>query len=130
MSADVGTRSAFDGPHDTSVVGQPPTGLISLSVVAAHHGCPVDPQQLARALGLGFARPISESHLLLAAKELGLSAKSVVTHWDRLRKVTFPAIAELHTGEYVVLLRKEGGDHVLIGDPRQQRPQRVDRAAF
>src|SRR6266478_3367367 len=93
MSVDAGTRRAFEGSQDTSVVGQPPTGLISLSVVAAHHGRPVDPQQLARALALDFARPISESQLLLAAKELGLSAKSVFTHWDRLPRVTFPAIA-------------------------------------
>lgn len=44
--------------------------------------------------------------------------------------MTLPAIAELNTGEYIVLLRQDSDDHILIGDPRQQRPQRLDRAAF
>src|SRR5258708_15851259 len=97
MSVDAGTRRAFDGSQDTSVFGQPPTGLICLSVVAAHHGRPVDPQQLARALALDFTRPISESQLLLAAQELGLSAKSVLTHLARLPEGTVPSIAVLRT---------------------------------
>src|SRR5882724_5586153 len=130
MNGDAGMRRSLDGADDKWRGGLLPTGLIALSVVAAHHRRPVDPYQLLRALGLDCDQPIAESMLLLAAKELGLSAKAALIPWDRLPKITYPAIAELSSGEHVVLLRYEADDKVLVGDPREQRPQRMDRTAF
>jgi subfamily B ATP-binding cassette protein HlyB/CyaB len=107
-----------------------PSGLICLSIIAGHHQRAADPVQLARALGFDATQPVTESQLLLAAKELGLKAKAARSSWERLPNVILPVIAELKTGEYVVLLRFDRDDHVLIGNPRSARPQRLDRDAF
>jgi ATP-binding cassette, subfamily B, bacterial HlyB/CyaB len=106
------------------------TGLICLCVIASHHQRAVEPRQLARALGFDANAVLSRSQLLLAAKEIGLTAKTVTTHWSRLGKITFPAMAILDSGEYVVLFRSDGPDHIVIGDPRKARPERQERAAF
>ena len=102
------------------------TGLISLCVVAGHHQRATDPVQLSRTLGLDPTAEVSETQLLLAAKELGLKAKAVHSNWLRLPNNTMPAIAELRDGGYVVLLRYEPDGHLLVGDPRLPRPQRPE----
>jgi subfamily B ATP-binding cassette protein HlyB/CyaB len=106
------------------------SGLISLCVVAGQHQRPADPVQLARALGLDPAAELSATQLLLAAKEIGLKARAVQSSWGRLPNNTLPAIAQLKEGGYVVLLRFDADDHVFAGDPRRQRPQRLDREQF
>lgn len=103
---------------------------MSLCVVAGHHRRAADPQQLARALGFDARAAWSESQLVLAAKELGLTAKSAETSWERLPKLVLPVMAQLKTGEFVVVLRLESDDRLIIGDPREPRPQRLDRSSF
>lgn len=106
------------------------TGIVCLCVVAGQHQRSADPLQLARALGLDPGASISENQLLLAAKELGLKAKIARSNWTRLPNIGLPAIAQLKSGEYVVLLRLDAGEHVLIGDPRNARPQRLAQEQF
>ena|ERR1700728_1186133 len=106
------------------------TGIVCLCVIAGQHQRSADPLQLARALGLDPGASISENQLILAAKELGLKAKIAQSNWTRLGNIGLPAIAQLKSGEYVVLLRLDGGEQVLIGDPRTARPQRLPRENF
>jgi subfamily B ATP-binding cassette protein HlyB/CyaB len=106
------------------------SGLVCLCVVAGQHQRSADPVQLARALAFDPAAALTETQLLLAAKELGLKAKFGRSSWNRLPNVTLPAIAELKSGEYVVLLRREADSHVVVGDPALPRPQRLDRDQF
>jgi len=108
----------------------PSSGLIGLCIVAAHHQRAADPTQLARTLGIDLNRSASETELLLAAKELGLKAKFAQLQWERLPNLALPALVVLKNGDYVVLLRCDRDDHVLIGDPREPRPQRLNREAF
>jgi len=105
-----------------------PTGIICLCVIAGRHQCAADPVQLTRALGLNPASPVTDTQILLAAKELGLKAKRAHTSWDTLPRRSLPVIAELNTGEFVVLLRSEPDGRILVGDPRKPRPERMDRA--
>jgi ATP-binding cassette, subfamily B, bacterial HlyB/CyaB len=119
-----------DTPAPNEALPPLSTGLICLCVVAAHHQRAADPQQLARALGYDPTIVLTESQLLLASKELGLTAKPGAMSWEGLSKLTLPAIAQLKSSEYVVLLRIDRDDHIIVGDPKQQRPQRLERAAF
>jgi subfamily B ATP-binding cassette protein HlyB/CyaB len=112
--------------------GRPPSpsvssGLVCLCVVAGQHQRSADPLQLARALGLNPSAPVTDSQLLLAAKELGLKARFGHSSSTRLANLVLPAILELKDGEYGVLLRCEADGHVLIGSPRLPRPQRLSR---
>ena len=106
------------------------SGLVSLCLVAGQHQRPTDPVQLARALGWDPATELNETQLLLAAKEIGLKARAVQSSWGRLPNSALPAIAQLKEGGYVVLLRFDGDEHVFAGDPRRQRPQRLNREQF
>jgi len=107
-----------------------PSGIICLCVIAGRHQCPADPIQLTRALGLNPASAATDIQILLAAKELGLKAKRADTSWDALPRRALPVIAELKTGEFVVLLRSDPDGRILVGDPRKPRPGHVDRAEF
>jgi hypothetical protein len=83
MTADIdATRLRSRTPNITGVeavdeLDRPPppisSGIICLCVVAGHHQRSADPHQLARALGFDPGAPITQSQLLLAAKELGLN---------------------------------------------------------
>jgi subfamily B ATP-binding cassette protein HlyB/CyaB len=123
--------SAVAGAENPGI--RPPpvsSGLISLCVVAGHYQRAADPLQLARALGFDPLAELGETQLLQAAKELGLKAKAAHSNWTRLPNNTLPAIAALKDGGYVVLLRFDSDDYVIAGDPRQPRPQRLDREQF
>lgn len=106
------------------------TGLICLCVVAAHHQRSADPLQLARVLGFDPEESLRGDQLLLAAKELGLKAKTVACNWSQLERAVLPAIAELSTGEHIVVLRRDPDSALLVGDPRKGRPERLSRQAF
>jgi ATP-binding cassette, subfamily B, bacterial HlyB/CyaB len=107
-----------------------PSGLVCLCIVAAQHQRAVDPAQLARSLGLSPAAPVTDTSILLAAKDLGLKATACRSTWERLRNATLPVIAELKDGEYAVILRRDADDQILVGDPRNARPERFDKERF
>jgi len=107
-----------------------PSGIICLCVIAGRHQRGADPVQLTRALGFDPAAPVTDAQLVLAAKELGLKAKSVRTSWEALPLRSLPVIAELKGGEFVVLLRSDPDGQVLVGDPRKPRPGRISREEF
>jgi subfamily B ATP-binding cassette protein HlyB/CyaB len=132
MSAgvEVEEKSDVDSSHGVGEAGGPlpaPSGIICLCVVAARHQKTADPVQLTRALGFDPAAPVDDAQVLLAARELGLKARSARTDWDALPRLAFPLVAELKTGEFVVLLRGEADGRVLVGDPRRPRPERMSR---
>jgi len=79
---------------------------------------------------LDGAEPVSHHQLLLAARELGLKAKVAQSRWDRLSKLTLPAIVEYAGGDYRLLLRREPDGSVLVGDPKVPRPRRLHQADF
>jgi subfamily B ATP-binding cassette protein HlyB/CyaB len=127
MSADPADAAATQAP------ARPPpmsSGIICLCVVAGHHQRAADPLQLARALGIDPTVPTAPEQLLLAARELGLKAKRVTSSWERFPKLTLPVIAECAGGDYVVILRREPDGRLLVGDPREPRPRRLDRQQF
>jgi ATP-binding cassette, subfamily B, bacterial HlyB/CyaB len=140
MSVDSNAPNALQGSSEPAPQPLPPeqgrrvpplsTGLICLCVVAAHHQRSADPVQLARTLGFDAEGCLSNDQLLLAAKELGLRAKTATCTWSQLERAILPAIAELSTGEYVVVLKRGRDGAVLVGDPRKPRPERLTRKAF
>lgn len=115
------SKSGSGTPNDRALS----TGLQSLCIVAAVHQITADAIQLTQALGLDGVQ-VGPNEILLAAKEIGLSAKARAVAWERLPKLTLPAILELEDSEYAVLLRVDKA-HALIRDPRQPRPQLIPK---
>jgi subfamily B ATP-binding cassette protein HlyB/CyaB len=127
-------RAAAEQQNDETTNGGPAlpisSGLICVCILAGHHQRAADPVQLARALGFDPAARQSGVQLVLAARSLGLKAREVSASGSRLDRLTLPVIAELKSGEYVVLLRTESDGSVLVGDPLKRRPERMRREAL
>lgn len=100
------------------------TGLSSLVFVAKHFGIPADLRQLERAYALEKGQ-VDTTSILRAAKELKLKVRNLtgVTK-QKLLSMTFPAMARLKNGNYIVILATDGNKIALI-DPAV-RPEPIE----
>src|ERR1700693_3740023 len=112
-------------PMDEQAKGD--TGLSELVMLLRFHGLPVDAEQLRHRFGTDAA--IGIAAMLRCAKEFGLKARAVTTHWARLSRISLPAIGENREGGFF-LLAKVAEDRVLIHDPNNDQPAVMGRAEF
>ena len=108
-SVAVSESGAHAQPSHSPAPGSPPaqaldSGLTSLLMMANLHGMAADPAQLQHEFG---AEAFSTQTILLAAKHLGLSAKSVRQLPQRLAHAPLPAIGLDRNGQYFILARVE-----------------------
>ncbi len=96
------------------------SGLKCLVVIAKYYGIPADEQQLKRAYvvsgrmdALGMAR---------AAKEIGLKSKPMLAERQRFNRLPLPLAAKLKNGNYIVVLRKEENEKLVVIDPYRSTP--------
>ncbi|MDO8047259.1 type I secretion system permease/ATPase [Janthinobacterium sp. SUN211] len=124
--------TAFSYRHDTSPLepAAPDTGLLSLLLMASLHGIAADGAQLKHAFGQSV---FTRQTVLLAAKQLGLTAKLVRQAPERLAQAPLPAIAIGHDGRFFILGKVDTGDggvsKVLVQHPGQP-PQILGRDDF
>jgi len=104
------------------------TGLACLVMVARFLDLPVDAAQIHHEMGLG-AEMCALDDLIRAGRIAGLKAKKSRSRFDRLDRVTLPAIAETLDGRFVVLA-KASADKVLIQDPLAKGPQTLSQQEF
>lgn len=105
------------------------SGLQALAMVAGYFLRPVDAEQLGRSLG--HTEPaIAPGHVVLAAQHLGLKAKVASLSWRDLERQRFPLIAELGSGQYVVLTRMDGDDNLFFVDPADGQLRQTDAERF
>ena len=112
--------------------GDVDTGLACLILVARVHGVAADADQLAHQFGDGGKR-FAEDDLLLAARQLGLSAKALAPDPRRLALTPLPAMACDQDGHWFILARVDSAaaaSNFLIHDPRAERPQSLSQEAF
>lgn len=96
------------------------TGLVCFVMLARYHNLAASPEQLAHEFGTN-GEAFGTTELLLAAKKLGLKAKTVKSNPSRLAHTPLPAIAVDRGGAFFVVARVDDGK-VLIHDPANQRP--------
>jgi subfamily B ATP-binding cassette protein HlyB/CyaB len=104
---------------------QTDTGLACLVILARFHQIAADAAQLAHLFkvdGKGFGT----ADILLAAKHLGLQARTARTSIDRLDRTPLPAMAVDTSGGFFILAGIDG-EKVLIHDPLAERPQVISR---
>jgi subfamily B ATP-binding cassette protein HlyB/CyaB len=101
-------------------------GLYVLVSLLRLIGIGADPAQIRHRMGVSR---IEVPEMLRCAKELGLRARERATTWDRLATASFPAIAVLRDGGYL-LIGKVGDGKVLVQAPQAPRPQLMTREAF
>lgn len=104
------------------------TGLVCLVMVAGYHGLSVDPEQLRHILAIR-SEGMTAIDILRGAKELGLKAKEACISYDRLIRLSMPAIA-LMEGNNFVLLAKVDVERALLFDPLDGRPKIILREDF
>ncbi|MBB1520841.1 type I secretion system permease/ATPase [Aquipseudomonas guryensis] len=110
-----------DEPQGSGAQPEVDSGLACLVMLARFHNVAASPEQLAHEFAED-GRPFGRPELLLAAKQLGLKAKSVRSKLERLAHVPLPAIATAHDGRFFIIARLDDGK-ALIHDPQAQRPE-------
>ena len=102
--------------------GVPDTGLSSLMIIAGFHGVPADEAKLRHEFG---SEPFTVEKILLAAKWLGIKAKSISQPLDRLDRAPLPAIASDKEGGFFIFARYEQAGGAIKESPARlliQRP--------
>ncbi|OGO37683.1 MAG: peptidase C39 [Chloroflexi bacterium RBG_16_56_8] len=123
-----------ENPGSRSSEGQgadPPkidTGLASLVMIAGVHGVAADPEQIRHAFAIG-AEGAKTLDILRAAKELGFKVKAVSVRYERLPRLSLPAVAETAEGRFLILAKAQA-DSVLILDPAENKPRIVKKEEF
>ncbi|MFA6499360.1 MAG: type I secretion system permease/ATPase [Desulfurivibrionaceae bacterium] len=108
-------------------------GLLSLLMMARHHGIAADEAQLRHEFG---QMPFTTDTILLAAKRLGMTAKVVEQEEDRLDRAPLPAIAIDKQGNYFIAVKfgYEGGDKtrpkIITQQPGNPTPQVLNLPEF
>lgn len=97
------------------------TGLACLVMLARFHNVAASPEQLAHEFAED-GRRFGRAELHIAAKKLGLKAKSARCSLSRLDTTPLPAIAADRDGRYFIIARIDDGK-ALIHDPRAHRPE-------
>lgn len=127
MSSPPVTDPAAGGGRTGAAVSH--SGLWGLVQLAAFHQRCVDADQLVRALGFEY-RPFGITEILTAAQEIGLKAKEAHLGWEELARLGLPALAELHTGEFVIVGRLTPGGQLPVTASDDGRPVLHDRAQW
>jgi subfamily B ATP-binding cassette protein HlyB/CyaB len=87
-----------------------------------------DAGQLRHRLALS-ASPLTAGDILRAARHLGLKARNVSSHWNRLDKTPLPALAQHRDGHWL-LIASADAERVLVQDPLEARPLTLPRKLF
>jgi subfamily B ATP-binding cassette protein HlyB/CyaB len=103
----------------------PNAGVAAFVLLLQVHGIAADAKQLRHQFGDHFNFP----EMLRAAKALGLKARILNTHYDRLARTPLPAIASGKDGSSFIL-GKVIEDRVLIQYPGSRQPKLLPRAEF
>ncbi len=114
-------------PHSIESDGSIDTGSACLALLARFLGLPADPEHIRHQRGT--SEPFSAQDIVLAAKSLGLKAKTIESDWTRLPKTPLPAIARHRDGHFFILARLDE-EKVLIQDPLEKHPMTLPRDLF
>ncbi|MCU1775333.1 type I secretion system permease/ATPase [Pseudomonas sp. 13B_3.2_Bac1] len=104
------------------------TGLVCLVMLARFHSVSASAEQLAHEFA-PTNELFTQRELLLAARKLGLKAKSVTTTVARLDRTPLPAIAVDRDGSFFIIAKLDQGK-ALIQAPRAERPQVISFEAL
>lgn len=97
------------------------TGLACLGIIAQFHGVPVVLEQIRHSFAID-SEGIDNIGLLRAAKALGFKSKVASVPFERLAKLSLPAIAQKIDGTYFILAKVEE-QSVLTFDPIEGKPR-------
>lgn len=104
------------------------SGLNCLVMIARFHGVAADPEQIRHASAIG-TDGMTSIDILRAAKELGFKARAAAVRFEKLAKLTLPAIVETAENGYAILAKAEA-ERVLVFDPFENRPKVFGREEF
>jgi ATP-binding cassette, subfamily B, bacterial HlyB/CyaB len=117
-----------DPSGSVSVAPFADTGLIALCQIARHLGVPASPVTLGQHR-LVTGTVASKEDLIRIARRLGLRARLVRTHWDRLAKTPLPAIVLNTDGQFSIVSRVIDG-RAAVHSPGAARPHLLERSEF
>ncbi len=104
------------------------SGIECLVLLAGFNGLSVDPEQIKHAYAV--SSEISEPYKLIKiAKDLKLKCKKYSVSFDKISKITLPAIIILNNSKYMILGKVDNDAmKFLVLDPEKGRPEEISRA--
>ncbi|PID30533.1 type I secretion system permease/ATPase [Candidatus Saccharibacteria bacterium] len=120
--------SSRRGDQSSRSSAAPDAGLYCFVNIARFHNIPADPDQITHALAIG-AEGMGEADMLRAAKSFKLKAKAATVEYDKLAKLTLPAIVGLKTKKFAILAKIDG-DKLLLLLPDGTAPTTMTRTEF
>ena len=122
-----------EAPNWTESASRDPStgdsGLTCLIVIAHFHGIAADAEQLRHQSGLGeLTGRFSENDLLLAAKSLGLKARSMQLKAERLEKTPLPALLLDRDHRHFIVAGVSEDGNALIQEADAPGPRIITRS--
>lgn len=105
------------------------SGLYCFVTIARFHGVNADPEQLKHVLALG-PEGMAEMQILRAAKELGLKSKATHLSFEKLSKMTLPAIVGMNQGGFIILAKMDDESRLLVLLPGENSPKIINEESF
>ena len=103
-------------------------GLYCFITIARFHGINADPGQIKHALAIS-SEGMKEIDILRAAKELKLKAKASSIEFEKLGKMTLPAIVGTKDGSFFILAKVEDR-RFLVLFPGDSSPKAIEEEVF
>jgi len=100
------------------------SGLACLIMLARFHGIAASAEQLIYQF-LNSGNAFNSADILLAARQLGLMAKSVKGNIERLQHCPLPALLQDKKGDFFILAARDN-NKLLIHNPQTQRPEALE----
>lgn len=108
-------EETLNDTNNPTVTGPLDTGLDCLLVVASYLGLAADRPQLQHVFG---TEKFSSNTILLAAQHLGLRGERLLPAKGRLDRLSFPVIASMKDGTFVILGRLDSEkSEILVHEP-------------
>jgi len=105
------------------------TGLLCFAIMASYFEKPISLEQVRHKYDRQSSC-FSEVELLQLAKEFSLKARFMETSWERLDKITLPAIAQSQDGTYFILGKVAEGKALIQNPLNGNKPEVLTKDAL
>jgi ATP-binding cassette, subfamily B, bacterial HlyB/CyaB len=104
------------------------TGLQCFITICRFHNIPADPAQIIHEY-VPDGRKFGKEEIMLAAKRIGLKAKTCRMTLERLEKCPLPAISMDQAGHFIIVVKAQG-DRIVLRDPGAKHARVLSKAEF
>ncbi|WP_229261580.1 cysteine peptidase family C39 domain-containing protein [Duganella margarita] len=112
-----------------SQLDQLKTGIACLCIIARSHDIHANLEQVMHGLG-SPGENVAQTAMLEAAQFLGMAARKHTLNWNKLRRISWPAIVHLTNGQYLVIAKVDTNSVRFFDPLRPGRALECSKSEF